>query len=256
MSPLIRDLFPGLWTAIMAENGISPVNNPSHLIGTDTGFAQVLQHTDWYAHRGDTRPPYRYRRYTEILSYVSASDRVETHVDIGCGAGLFSWAFLDWARRQSLSNDRVELYGIDHCPEMIRLAKTMRERLAIHIPDYPVLKYYSEVDALLQDLTNSRAVEKNYTITLGHVLVQANTPANIENFSRIIAYIVSLMNPGSNCALWAVDARGRSGEFESGWRCLLNGLSLTDVYYREHNVPATRINDSHRAKVAFLNRTS
>ena len=239
----------------MADEGIPPVNNPSHLIGPDVGFAQALQHTDWYTYRGDTRPPYRYRRYSEVLNYVSASDRSEAHVDIGCGAGLFSWAFLDWARGQNLGYDRVELYGIDHSHEMVRLAEMVRERLAESVPDYPKLNYCTDTDILTNVLTNNRQARKDYTITLGHVLVQANNPHNIQSFARIITHIVNLMNPESNCALWAVDARGRSAEFELGWKSLLGSLMGEGVHYKEHNIPKTPINDSNCAKVAFLNRS-
>ena len=250
----IRDLYPGVIQSIMAENGIVPVNNPSPLVAANTGFAQALQHTDWYTYRGDTRPPYRYRRYLEALNYVSASDRREAHVDIGCGAGLFSWAFLDWAKEQRLGYDHVDLYGLDHNQEMIRLARMVRDRLAQGITDYPDLHYYNDVDALLLNLTENHQANTDYTITFGHVLVQANTPYNMQIFAQIIAYIINLMNPESNCALWAIDARGRSAEFTTAWSSLLNNLSQTDVHYKEHNFPVTAINDSTSAKVAFLNR--
>lgn len=70
---------------------------PTHIVSAETDFAQVVQNTDWYCWRGDSRPPYRYRRYSEVLERIALPDgdsRI-AHVDIGCGAGLFSWAFLD-----------------------------------------------------------------------------------------------------------------------------------------------------------------
>ena len=240
----------------MRERGVRPVNNPTHLVTTDIGFAQALQHTDWYSYRGDTRPPYRFRRYLEALNLVSASDRREAHVDIGCGAGLFSWAFLDWARGQGLENDRVDLYGFDHSEEMIHIANLVKNKLSQNIGNYPPLYYYSDVNALMDNLTRNHQTNTDYTITFGHVLVQANTAQNLQVFAGVIARVINLMNLESNCGLWAIDARGRSAELLTAWDALLNNLNRAGIHYKEHNMPTTLINDMTSAKVAFLNRTN
>lgn len=250
----IKDMYQGYIREIMAEYGIEPAEFRSdHVVMADTGFAEAIRHTDWYiAGRGDSMPHYRYRRYTEALNRVSASSRRESHVDIGCGAGLFSWVFLDWAKRQDLAYNRIDLYGLDHCPDMIRLANMVKNRLAQNIGDYPDLRYYSDIGALLRNLTNNHQANTDYTITFGHVLVQANTQDNIRNFAHIITHILNLINAGCNCALWAIDARSRSAEFTIAWNSLLGNLSQAGVSYEELNIQSTLINDSGSAKAAFL----
>lgn len=249
-------MYPKAVQEIMKERGVEPVNNPSHLVPSDIRLAPALQHTDWYTYRGDTRPPYRFRRYLEALNQVSASDRREAHVDIGCGAGLFSRAFLDWARGQRLGYDRIDLYGFDHSPEMIHIASLVRSKLSQRIADYPPLHYYSDEDVLMDNLTLNHQTNTDYTITFGHVLVQANTTLNLQVFTKIITHVIDLMNPESNCGLWAIDARGRSSELVTAWNTLLSNLNVAGVHYKELNMPTTAINDMASVKVAFLNRTN
>ena len=149
---------------LMKEYGISPVTpdspRPAHVVPKDAGFAQVLRHTDYYVGRGndnktDATRHYRYRRYMEVLRRVEASKGRIAHVDIGCGAGLFSWVFLDRANAKRFPLGCVELYGLDHSPAMVRLAQELRNRLMKYIPDYPELHYCSDPELLLRKLTDN-----------------------------------------------------------------------------------------------------
>lgn len=92
----IKDRYQEIIRDIMAEYAIRPTSQPGHVVQKDAGFREVLQHTEHYVGGGnDTQPHYRYLRYRELLNDLEPSGRREAHVDIGCGAGLFSWTFLD-----------------------------------------------------------------------------------------------------------------------------------------------------------------
>ncbi len=96
---------------------------------------------------------FRYDRYLRELRHLSTSEMRIAHVDIGCGAGAFSWAFLDKVRALGIKLDSVDLYGLDYCPAMICLAKEIRAKLKNTIPDYPDLRYCENVETLLQNLS-------------------------------------------------------------------------------------------------------
>ena len=87
-------------------------------------------------------------------------------MDLGCGAGWFSWVFLDWAAERGVGYDRLDLYGLDHCPAMLQLAQGARRRLLQYVPDYPVFHCSSEVDALCGLLTENHRENTDYTVTL------------------------------------------------------------------------------------------
>lgn len=225
---LIRDRYRGVLNGIMAHHNILPSQRrPDHVVPANASFTEVVQNADWYCWRGDSEPPYRYRRYREVLEYLGMPDGRVSHVDMGCGAGLFSWAFLDWARESNVAYDRVDLYGLDHSPEMINLAQQMRDALAPYIGGYPNLHYTHNVNTLLQTLTDGHSADIDYLVTFGHVLVQAQTNDAILNFTRVIAHIVGLLDAQSDCILIAVDARGRPNELTLGWNSLLRNLTDT-----------------------------
>lgn len=249
----IRDLYQGAIRRIMAEHNIEPVQNPSHIVGAETGFDEVVRHAHWYVDLGDTRQHYRYRRYLEILGRVKPGRRI-AQIDIGCGAGLFSWAFLDWARANGLTYDRIDLYGLDHSPEMINLAQQVRAKLILVMPDYPVLRYAPDVETLVSELNAHHQESTDYIITFGHVLVQAHSSRDIWNFMEVIfaAQTLGVSDTYPKCALVAVDARNRSAELREGWDSLLNGLVEVGIGHRIISVPTTPINDNNRAKIAEL----
>lgn len=255
-NPRVVDDYVRALHEIMAENGIAPVRQPpGHIVSPNATFAQVVQYTDWYiADRGGRsyyqrpeNPLYRYNRYMRMLRQIQLTEHRKAHIDIGCGAGLFSWAFLDWATSNGVDQDRIDIYGIDHSQSMIDLAREMRDRLTQYLPDFPQLHYFPEVGHLLQELNNNHRRDTTYTITLGHVLVQAHDPNSIRDFTRVIAHTVRLENPRNSCNLIAVDALNRVPQLAMGWQALLDSLRQAGILSR------TVINGNHeKAAVLYL----
>ena len=237
----------------MAEHNIpSPLERPDHQVSANASFRTVVRHTDWYLRRNDDSPHYRYRRYQEVISAraVDQRNRRQVHVDIGCGAGLFSWVFLDWARNNNLSYDHIDLYGLDHCPEMIRLAHQMRAGLMSNIANYPELHYTHDVEVLLQRLTGHHHQVTDYKVTFGHVLVQS--PYAIPEFARIVAHIMALLDAQSSCVVMAVDALSAQVQFAQSWNTLLENLGQFGILHNQVTVQRTSINDARRARIARL----
>ena len=249
----LKDHYQSVILGIMEEQHIESIERPGHIVGGDATFTQAVQNTAWFvAGIGDGQPHYRYRRYKEMLNCMQPDGRREAHVDIGCGAGLFSWTFLDWASDNGLNYDQVELYGLDHSAEMLNLAHQSRSKLTQWIGNYPELHYAQDVDVLMHELTENHRPATDYTITFGHVLVQAHDPEAIQTFTLAIAHIVGLMDDESKCVLIAVDARGSSDEFAASWNALLAELQQQGIYHEQHDAPTTPINDGNRAKLATL----
>ena len=257
-SQLIKDHYQPVIQGIAKAYGIKLLPNPSAVVSATGGFPEVVQHTAWYVGGdGDTRPHYRYRRYLEVLEqHIPVADGPLTHIDVGCGAGLFSWVLLDWVARHEIGFDQVGLYGIDHCPAMIRLAQMVTRRLSQRILDYPEAHYCQDPNVLLRQLEEQHSNDTNYIVTFGHVLVQANTPQNISAFAEIVAQIAKLMNARSRCALVAVDAQGRPVDLRSSWDLLLSSLAEYGKKCEQRLVAPTAINDNDRAKFAWLSRES
>ena len=249
----LKDHYQEVLNEIVNEHGIPRIAGPSHVVAARTGWTEVVQHTEWYVGgSGDSRPHYRYRRYREAMCGFKPGTGREALVDLGCGAGLFSWVFLDWASLHGMSNSHVDLYGLDHCPAMLQLALTARQRLLKYVPDYPKMRCSDSTNGLLNLLTENHTENTEYTITLGHVLVQDHGPRAIENFTRVIEHVMGLNRPGRNCSLVAVDAAGEPEAFAEGWTALLASLSTFDVECEDIPFPSTQINDSQRAKLAWL----
>ena len=237
-NPRVVDDYVRALHEIMAENGIAPVRQPpDHIVTPDATLSQVAQYTDWYiADRGGgwyyprpANPRYRYNRYISMLRRFRTSDYREAHVDIGCGPGLFSWAFLDWATNNGIGYNDIDLYGLDHSPAMVELARMIRDKLVRRIADYPNLSYFSNVESVLREVEENHRQGTRYTITLGHVLVQAHAPDNIRDFTQVITRTVRLRNPLNACRLIAVDAVGRAPQFAAGWQALLDSLEQSSV---------------------------
>ena len=153
-----------------------------------------------------------------------------------------------------MAYDLIDLYGLDHSREMIRLAQQMRLGLTPSIPNYPALRYAHSVNALLQALSQHHSAGMGYAITFGHVLVQA--PEAIPDFARVVAHIVGLLDAQSNCAALAVDARGASDQFAQRWIALLDSLSGLGIQHEQQKVWETLINDDSSAKIAWLTRVA
>lgn len=250
----------------MDEHEIPPVGRPpNHVVPASAGFTEVTQYTDWYvADRGlgiwpnyrRNQPNYRYRRYLEALGLLNAGGRREAQVDIGCGAGLFSWAFLDWARAQEIAYSNIDLYGYDHCRAIISLAGTIRDELIQRAPDYPILHYEHNIDSFLSLLTGQSQPDTDYNVTLGHVLVQSQAPDDIRTFTRIILHVLELLEPNCNCMLVALDSRRSSNVFADGWNELFRMLVAAGVEYQQIDVPRTAISNSNDTKLAIVQLNS
>ena len=256
---IIKDHYQDVIRELMSERDLQPLQRhqrPTPVVRPHTNFDEVLLHTDWFVNTGDDRAHYWYRRYRELLAglHTSSSNSKIIHFDIGCGAGLFSWAFLDWATAEGVGFDRLALFGLDHSPAMIQLAEEVRDRLTSRISNYPVLQYSGDGDALLRELEQRRNRNTVCVITLGHVLAQTNihTPDDIGRFAQVIARVRGWMRASRKCALVAADARSASLPFLQAWDDLLNQLGNFGVVHETWSVSQTWINDEMRAKRAWL----
>ena len=252
----VKDHYQDVIDEIIAYRGLVPlVSRPTSAVLETAEFDEVLLHTDWFVHRGDSRPHYRYRRYRELLDYLETSSEGHmANVDIGSGAGVFSWIFLDWAADLGLKFDHVDLYGFDHSEAMRELAQLVRSGLTQYISGYPALHYSCDLDDFLQQLTENHAAGTGYVITLGHVLAQTfqYRPGDIGNYARIIVHVCKLLDDASSCVLIAADARRASPLFIAGWNLLLQRLTSSGIEYEHKLVWNTAINDDSRAKRAVL----
>ena len=251
----VRDHYQSIIRNIMSERGLEPLkSSPSPIVPAEAGFEKILLHTDWYVNTGDSSPHYRYRRYTEMLRLLAVPDKRVAHIDIGCGAGLFSWALLDWATDNSVRHDRVNLYGFDHCQAMINLAEMVSEQLTQYIANYPDLHYFHDLESLLRELEDNHGESVDYIFTFGHVLAQTytHTPTDIDDFARIVVRIRELMDTRFTCPLIAVDAGQAVVQFAAGWNLLLDSLNTNGIRCDQQDVPVSPINDNRRAKWAIL----
>ena len=252
----VKDYYQKIIREIMSQYSVEP-GYVSPIVPADAKFECVLRHTDYYVGKGNderqnARPHYRYRRYREMIQLTKVPEGRVAHVDIGCGAGLFSWVLLDWATENSVGHSRVNLYGFDHCLAMMQLAGMVRDELGQNMAGYPDLDYYNDIDILLDQLSDNRCGNTDYIITFGHVLVQAHTPDAIDSFTQIILRIRDLMDEQSTCSLIAVDADNEPVQFADGWDLLLESLKRNRICYDRQDVPVTAINNSKRAKWALL----
>ena len=252
---LIKPHYQRVITEIMGDHGIPllPGDYRQPIVAANASFPEVAQHTELFlGGRTDDRPHYRYRRYVQVLRLIPHSERRLAHIDIGCGAGLFSWVFLDWATGRSVSHNQVELYGLDHSTAMITLAREARERLIPQVATYPQLHYADDLNVVMAELTDNYQPGTDYVITFGHVLVQAHAPQNIAAFTQVIVHAVRLENGQATYTMIAVDAQGRPNSFSEGWDSLLASLEPAGVGHELVTVPTTAINDGSRAKCARL----
>ena len=255
----VRDYYQGIIRKIMSDYDVKP-RPTSPIVPANATFDWVLQHTDDYIGKGNDDKPgyrshYRYRRYQEIIQLTKVPEGTIIHIDIGCGAGLFSWVLLDWAASNSIGYDRVDLYGFDHCQAMLKLAGMVRDELAQNVRGYPDLDYFNDTDTLLDQLTDDQYGETDYMVTFGHVLVQAHTPDAIENFTKIVVRIRDLMDERSTCSLIAVDVENAPSVFADAWNTLLQSLDRNRIRCDQQDVPVSPINDNQRAKWAILHPT-
>lgn len=234
---------------IMEELCIEALSHkPSHQISKNATFANVIQYTDAYLGKElNTQSDYRYDIYRNMLANLAEGGGRIAHIDIGCGAGPFSWAFVDWATEKGVELNRVSLYGLDHCPAMLCLAQEIRSRLSDAIPDYPDLHYYQEIDSLLDKLKEKHQEDKNYTITFGHVLVQVYEQEHpdeaINQFAQIVSQVYNMISDNSSCNLVAVDAStgNWSIKFDAAWDSFQKKLKSLGVDMKSTRGTSVRI---------------
>lgn len=220
----------------MAQQGIeAATQQPRYEVGADASVSEVIQYTDWYlTTHGNDVEHYRFDRYFKAIDQALTNrDGKWIHIDIGCGAGTFSWAFLDWAIKHDISPTDLSLYGYDPSEEMIRLAWMLRAKLRSAVPHYPDLRYDSNYRSFVRRLANIRG-QANCLITMGHVLAGNHDDTDISAFTRIIERVTRLTNHISKVWLLASDAtsgRHRTS-FASGWRTLLSALQDCGLRYR------------------------
>ncbi len=229
----IRDLYIPAIRAVMADTGIQPAEaQPSPAVQPGASLADALQYTDWYAtERGNGEEHYRFDRYRRVINRapINRGDKW-AHIDVGCGAGLFSWAFLDWAANRGVECSNVTLHGYDACAEMIRLAWMLRAKISPDASCYPDLHYGDNIDAFIRKL-GSKRIDADCLITFGYVLAGNHNDDDLSEFMRITVTVVDTTLPGRNVYLLASDATSaqRLGQFEEGWGNLLSALQTRGV---------------------------
>ena len=238
----------------MNENEVAPlVHRPSYELSPSAEMTEVLQYTDWFvAGTGDSREHYRYRRYFETMQHLPLSQRRQVHVDVGCGVGLFSWVFLDWATGKMLDFKRLRLFGLDQNRTSLDLASRLREKLSLVVPSYPKLRYYEKAETLSRNLIKRHLKGSDYVITFGHVLAQSHSSEEIRQFTGVIRSALEVMEEGCRCTLVAVDARGATWAFGQGWNQLLSSLNQSDIDYEDCCLPKSYINGPADRKMATL----
>ena len=222
---------------------VIPKIKPAYDLPASASFEEVVQYTYWYVvDPGGEEDHHRYMRYRQMLDRLPlGKGRRKVHVDIGCGAGLFSWVFLDWATENDIDHRHVRLFGYDHNVASLKLARSIKARLKSSIPRYPKLRYTSNVDKLLGQLEEYQPENSDFVITFGFVLVQAQSREEIELFAKIISHVASLVGPKGSCSVVAVDAIYRSAGLNHGWGSLLRSLGEAGVGYEERKGSSFRM---------------
>ena len=232
----LREHYVKAIRGVMAEHGVqSPTQRPTHAIRSDATFEEVLRYTDWYlTATGNDTEHYRFDRYLKAIDQALTDGKGRwIHIDIGCGAGPFSWAFMDWAAKHGLALADLSLYGYDPSQQMIRLAWMLRAKLSSAVPGYPDLRYESNYTTFVRKLTNIRS-QTNCLVTMGHVLAGNHDGEDIRTYTRIIEEITT---SSTNVRLLASDATSDANRnlFDSGFEKLL--ASLSDKGLRHRTVP-------------------
>ena len=232
----IRNRYQPAVHQIMINHRIQS-HDPGYEVPPNATFEQVVQYTDWHTADRPRRTAggdghYRYDRYAVALSAETSPNfsRRIAHVDIGCGAGLFSWVFLDWARERGIEPRRLALYGYDRSNEMIRLAAMLRHGLREFYPGYPDLRYSHIREQFLRKLTATHDVDTDYMLTFGYVLAGNHTDDDINTFTQIVEHIADL-NGSASCVLISSDATSGKHSLSSmtGWNTLLQALQARGV---------------------------
>ena len=237
----IRNLYVRAIRGIMRNHGVKEAKKPpSSSVHPKASFADVLRYTDWYAtdrgsaaKRGNKKEHYRFDRYYNAINKALISRAKQwAHIDVGCGAGVFSWAFLDWAAQRGIERSNITLYGYDACPEMIRLARKLRQKMRPRISGYPDLHYYATSRAFIPQLTDHR-MDADCLITFGYVLAANHDDKDIRTYKQIALAVLDGAAPGKKVYLLSSDSVGwAADQANEGWRKLLAALRASGVKAR------------------------
>ena len=143
-------------------------------------------------------------------------------LDIGSGPGIFSWVAHDYF--QPSEEVDLELFGLDRCPSMVDLARSLWQRMDTRI-DLKVESDWKRIHSGLS-MTLSSHQDSTVIVTIGHLLVQiVDDCGPINQVARYVADCVSLASmPGtrSRCFVIGADAfsHGRRQLFRRAWECL------------------------------------
>lgn len=193
-------------------------------IPSDISLQGAIEYTSRYDQ------PYRYKRYHEALAEVlqekllfSPASRRIVNLDLGCGAGLFSWVVRDYMLEKYGKNDSdIRLIGYDRAKNMIRLATLFRKHLPMRIN----FTGYSKIGKVKKVLSREDFSDCDVIVTFGHVLVQTKGKHNaVSHFCNIIYSLF----PANCCVLVAVDAITRAWAFDDAWKDLRVALEEAGI---------------------------
>ncbi len=251
---LVRDYYLRMLRGIMRDYNIDPSNLDG--VVPSNSFVEAIQHTnkfllDPYSNR---LSHHMYRRYMKALrKCVKLDDNIRriAHIDIGCGAGLFSWVFLDWALENGYGYDFVDLYGYDNSQAMVGLATEFRYRLTRAMSGYPNIHYDDDIDNFMWRLKMAWRPNTHYIISFGHILGKSykERRSTIIGFAHIVDAIMRIKNLRPQCIVVAVDAKELIHDFTDGWNLLLTYLANRYTVRHTSTHPKTSmyalINDSN-----------
>ena len=198
----IRDNYIPVLKSITRSHGQRPAT-------AQIGPQESLQETIWYTREyvvNNTTEHFRYDYYWNALSRAltrlrfDPGDRRIVHLDIACGAGVFSWVVYDHMAAPDTPNpDYVDYYGYDHCAAMIELAGLFLERF----PDRYEFKGFSDLEEISTTLEEEDFSNCDVVVTFGYALLQVlDDPAALGNFASIISGVF----PSRSCIMVAADA--------------------------------------------------
>lgn len=200
--PANRDIRDRYTDAIGAMEAKHRTMGVGHQFPKNTSLAQCIGYARRFVIESPSGDPhYRYDRYMcglkATLRQYPVSAGTVVHVDIGCGPGLFTWVVRDYFR--NIPQVDVELYGYDHAPKMVKLARLIWE----YMEECVYYSVHDRIDDLFSTSMPGGPRPSAVLVTLGHVLVQtANDESAMRDFASIIATFARL----ADCRMVAVDA--------------------------------------------------
>ena len=215
----------------------------SHVIPRNISLERALGYTNEYIIKPKPEEHFRYNYYREILDialkrvgFNPASNRI-THLDLGCGPGLFSWVVQDYMLSMYGKNHSdIELIGYDHAKNIIRLAELFQKYLPVEYN----LEAYFKIDEIQNMLKSRDFSDSDTVITFGHVLIQikGNSEA-LQNFAEIVKNLF----PSNSCIVVAVDAyssNDRRLDFRNACKELWASLAEVGVNINNKHISSER----------------